>query len=117
MIDQARARWGDRLPGGDGEASTLGWFIKQDDATLMELLAFCSASALDAMHGRERASHDDSDALAEAYPAIAPELDGKAPDATNGTGEGLPAGAIAESDGAPADEGESADDEEDAPRA
>ena len=60
---------------------------------------------------------DLADALAEAYPAIAPELDGKAPDATNGTGEGIPAGAIAESDGAPADEGESADDEEDAPRA
>ncbi len=62
---------------------------------------------------------DLADALAEAYPAIAPELDGAAPDATNGTGEGIPAGAIAESDtdAAAADEGESADDEEDAPRA
>jgi hypothetical protein len=62
---------------------------------------------------------DLADALAEAYPAIAPELDSTAPDATNGTGEGIPAGAIAESetDAAAADEGESADDEEDAPRA
>ena len=60
---------------------------------------------------------DLADALAEAYPAIAPELDGTTPDATNGTGEGIPAGAIAESDGAAADEGESADDEEDTPRA
>ncbi len=41
----------------------------------------------------------------------------QAPDATNGTGEGIPAGAIAESDGAAADDGESADDEEDDPRA
>ncbi|MGO4392746.1 ParB/RepB/Spo0J family partition protein [Variovorax sp. M-6] len=66
VMDKAQSRWGDRLPGGDGAASTLGWFIKQDDATLMELLAFCTASALDAMHGRERTSYDDSDALAEA---------------------------------------------------
>jgi ParB family chromosome partitioning protein len=66
VMEQAQSRWGDRLPGGDGAASTLGWFIKQDDATLLELLAFCSASALDAMHGRECSGYDDSDALAEA---------------------------------------------------
>jgi hypothetical protein len=60
---------------------------------------------------------DLADALAEAYPSIAPELDGVTPDATNGTGEGIPAGAIAEGDGAAAEDAESADDEEDAPRA
>jgi hypothetical protein len=59
---------------------------------------------------------DLADALAEAYPSIAPEVDGVSPDATNGTGEGIPAGAIAEGDGA-AEDSESADDEEDAPRA
>jgi len=60
---------------------------------------------------------DLADALAEAYPSIAPELDGVSPDATNGTGEGIPAGAIAEGDGAVTEDAESADDEEDAPRA
>ena len=60
---------------------------------------------------------DLADALAEAYPSIAPELDGVTPDATNGTGEGIPAGAIAEGDGAATEDAESADDEEDAPRA
>ena len=60
---------------------------------------------------------DLADALAEAYPSIAPELDGVTPDATNGTGEGIPGGAIAEGDGAATEDAESADDEEDAPRA
>ncbi|MDM0015845.1 ParB/RepB/Spo0J family partition protein [Variovorax sp. J22P168] len=66
VLERAREAWGDRLPGGDGEASMLPWFIKQDRATLMELLAFCSASMLDAMQGRERTASDDSDVLAEA---------------------------------------------------
>lgn len=66
VLDKAQALWGDRLPGGEGKASMLQWFIQQDDNTLMELLAFCSASALDAMHGRERTDTDDSDVLAEA---------------------------------------------------
>ena len=60
---------------------------------------------------------DLADALAEAYPSIAPELDGVTPDATNGTGEGIPAGAIAEGDGTATEDAEPADDEEDAPRA
>ncbi|MDM0029148.1 ParB/RepB/Spo0J family partition protein [Variovorax saccharolyticus] len=66
VLDQVESLWGDRLPGGDREASTLAWFVKQDDHTLMELLALCAASSLDAMHGRERPAYDDADALAEA---------------------------------------------------
>jgi hypothetical protein len=60
---------------------------------------------------------DLADALAEAYPSIAPELGGTGADATNGTGEAIPAGAIAEGDDAEGEDAESADDEEDAPRA
>jgi hypothetical protein len=84
-----------------------------------ELRPLASADELVEYYDPTDVFGDLADALAEAYPAIAPELDSTAPDATNGTGEGIPAGAIAESetDAAAADEGESADDEEDAPRA
>jgi len=59
---------------------------------------------------------DLADALAEAYPSIAPELDGRAPGETNGTGEAVVADAAA--DGEADVEGvEAVDDEEDAPRA
>lgn len=58
---------------------------------------------------------DLADALAEAYPAIAPELEGAAGAATNGTG--VPAGSSAESEDAGGEEVAAADDEEDAPRA
>jgi hypothetical protein len=60
---------------------------------------------------------DLADALAEAYPSIAPELDGKRPDETNGTGEAVMAEAPADDGGADVAGAESADDEEDAPRA
>jgi hypothetical protein len=60
---------------------------------------------------------DLADALAEAYPSIAPELDGKRPDETNGTGEAVVAEAPAEEGGADVGGVESADDEGDAPRA
>ena len=59
---------------------------------------------------------DLADALAEAYPSIAPELDGRSPDETNGTGEAVAADAA--TDGEADVEGvEAVDDEEDAPRA
>lgn len=57
-------KWGNRVPGGDS-VTVYRWLLKQDNDTLMELLAFCAASSLDAMHGRERGSFDMSDALAE----------------------------------------------------
>ena len=60
---------------------------------------------------------DLADALAEAYPSIAPELDGKRPDETNGTCEAVVAEAPAEEGGADVGGVESADDEGDAPRA
>ena len=66
---------------------------------------------------------DLADALAEAYPSIAPELDRVGTDATNGTGEGVLAEVAAEDGDGAADiagaeaESGSADDEEDAPRA
>jgi hypothetical protein len=60
---------------------------------------------------------DLADALAEAYPSIAPELDSKRPDETNGTGEAVVAEAPADDGEADVAGAESADDEEDAPRA
>ncbi len=60
---------------------------------------------------------DLADALAEAYPSIAPELDAAGAQATNGTGEGILAGAAAEDGESDVEVVEAADDEEDAPRA
>ena len=63
---------------------------------------------------------DLADALAEAYPSIAPELDRTGVDATNGTGEGVLAEVAAEDGDGAADVAgadSAADDEEDAPRA
>jgi hypothetical protein len=60
---------------------------------------------------------DLADALAEAYPSIAPELDASGAQATNGTGEGILAGAAAEDGESDVEVVEAADDEEDAPRA
>jgi ParB family transcriptional regulator, chromosome partitioning protein len=60
----AEDKWGNRVPGGDN-VTVYRWLLKQDTNTLLDLLAFCAASSLDAMHGRERESFDMSDALAE----------------------------------------------------
>ncbi len=57
---------------------------------------------------------DLADALAEAYPSIAPELDGATPAATNGTDPGAEADDVESTDD---DEVASADDAEDSPRA
>ena len=63
---------------------------------------------------------DLADALAEAYPAIAPELDSAGRDASNGAGTAVPAG-VAEGDNEDVEDIDPADaekdDEEDAPRA
>jgi hypothetical protein len=60
---------------------------------------------------------DLADALAEAYPSIAPEMDGAAAGPTNGTGEVILAGAATEGDDAAGGEVAATDDEEEAPRA
>jgi hypothetical protein len=65
---------------------------------------------------------DLADALAEAYPSIAPELDGTGAEAAEGGGSGDEATAEAADDAdsdadSDADEAASADDEEGAPRA
>ncbi len=65
-IEQAEQRWGDRLPGGDFTHTTLAWFVRQDDETLLELLAYFSALGLDALHGRERTQYETTDALVDA---------------------------------------------------
>lgn len=63
-MSAAQDQWGNRIPGGDAVA-VYRWLLTQDTATLLELLAFCTASSLDAMHGRERDGFDMSDALAD----------------------------------------------------
>jgi ParB family chromosome partitioning protein len=62
VLDQVEARWGERLPGQD----LFGWLLTQDQATLLELLAFGTASALDDMHAREGFERAQAAALAEA---------------------------------------------------
>jgi hypothetical protein len=64
---------------------------------------------------------DLADALAEAYPAIAPELTAAGRDGSNGAGEAVPAGVGADGDNADVEDVDPADaekdDEEDTPRA
>jgi ParB family chromosome partitioning protein len=62
VLQQVEARWGERLPGQD----LFSWLLTQDQATLLELLAFGTASALDDMHAREGAERVQTAALAEA---------------------------------------------------
>ena len=62
VLQQVEARWGERLPGQD----LFGWLLTQDQSTLLELLAFGTASALDDMHAREGAERVQAAALAEA---------------------------------------------------
>jgi ParB family chromosome partitioning protein len=61
----ALEQWGDRVPGGE-PVVIFRWLLAQDTGVLLDLLAFCAASGLDAMHGRERPGYDMSDALADA---------------------------------------------------
>ena len=60
---------------------------------------------------------DLADALAEAYPSIAPELEGVGASPTNGNVVVIPGGATAEGDDAADGEVAATDDEEEAPRA
>ena len=62
VLEQVEARWGERLPSQD----LFGWLLTQDQATLLELLAFGTASALDDMHAREGSERVQAAALAEA---------------------------------------------------
>lgn len=66
VLEQAENIWAERLPGGDGQATTLPWFLKQEDSVLLDLLAFLMASSLDAMHRRERQEWGTDDALIDA---------------------------------------------------
>ena len=63
LLGQAATEWGDRIPG-DPEA-LFRWLLRQQQDTLLELLAHCTARSIDAVSGRER-SRDQSDAIAEA---------------------------------------------------
>lgn len=65
-IERATQHWGDVLPGGDRSATTLQWFVGQDDASLLDMLAFLSSLGIDDIHGREREGYQSSDALADA---------------------------------------------------
>lgn len=64
-LSEMQGHWGDVVPGGTPE-QLYRWLLEQDTATLLDLLAFCAASSLDAMHAREKAEFGMSDALADA---------------------------------------------------
>jgi len=47
----ASEAWAAKLPSEPGDL--LGWLLAQDSANLLKLLAFCTASSLDAVHGKQ----------------------------------------------------------------
>lgn len=63
-LEAAMSQWGDRFPGGGPEVA-YRWLLAQDDSVLLDLLAFCAAHSLDAMHGRERTRYGMTDALVD----------------------------------------------------
>lgn len=63
LLDRAATEWGERLPG--NPETLYGWLLAQDQATLLDLLAYCTARSLNAVVGRAR-TRDQSDAIAEA---------------------------------------------------
>jgi ParB family chromosome partitioning protein len=63
-MGRERDRWGDALPGEPG--ALLRWLIAQPQQTLVELLAFCTAEALDATHGAARWRDDVAVAIRDA---------------------------------------------------
>lgn len=82
QMEQAREKWGKMLP---NDADLFAWCLKQKQAVLLELLAFCAATTINAVRlksdrpGNERLQH--TEALAAAL-----KLDMKAwftPDAAN----------------------------------
>jgi ParB family chromosome partitioning protein len=80
LLGRAATEWGERVPGSSD--TMFAWLLKQDQETLLELLAYCTARSLDAIASKQR-SHDHSDDIAqEAVKEAtgsdpAKELDGK----------------------------------------
>lgn len=66
LIGKQTDHLGMKVPGDMSTPKALAWYVSQSDETLMEILAFCAASSLDAMHGRERTEYQTADALADA---------------------------------------------------
>lgn len=62
-MEAHRQRWGDRLPG--QAQSLLAWVLKAGDEDVLDLLAVCTASTLNAVQGRE-APQPITDAIAAA---------------------------------------------------
>ncbi|SDZ70585.1 ParB family protein [Variovorax sp. YR266] len=63
LLGLAVAAWSERIP--DDPQAVFGWLLGQDEGTLLELLAYCTARSIDTVSGRER-ERDHSDAIAEA---------------------------------------------------
>lgn len=63
ILDSAEAEWGDRLPG--NPAALFRWLLAQPQATLLELLAYCTARSINAVKARAH-TFDHSDAVAQA---------------------------------------------------
>ncbi|MEJ8852161.1 hypothetical protein [Variovorax rhizosphaerae] len=64
LLGEAEAMWGDRLPG--NPAALFRWLLAQPQATLLELLAYCTARSVNAIAARTRSTANHSDALAQA---------------------------------------------------
>lgn len=63
VLEQAQQMWADQLP--RESAAMFAWLLNQPQPVLLDLLAFCTARSLNAIHGRAR-DRDDSDFIAEA---------------------------------------------------
>jgi ParB family chromosome partitioning protein len=63
ILGSAETQWGDRLPGSPD--ALFRWLLAQPQATLVELLAYCTARSINAVVGRPR-GRNHSDALADA---------------------------------------------------
>lgn len=63
VLEAARQSWGERLPD-DCEQAFWQWCLAQDQSVLLDLLAFCTASTIDAV--RLKADRPDSERIAHA---------------------------------------------------
>ena len=63
LLGRAATEWGERVPGSSD--TMFAWLLKQDQGTLLDLLAYCTACSLDAVASKQR-SHDHSDDIAQA---------------------------------------------------
>jgi len=66
-LNRSYERWADRLPG--GETALWDWCLGQDQATLLELLAFCAGCTVDAVRKKEDKPGDSRSALANVLAA------------------------------------------------